>query len=53
METSDWVDSVLTDDQDSHGAGWELGAYLYTGADTVVFMDGFESGDAGEWTIVF
>jgi len=32
LPTSTWPDSVTTGDQDDYGTGWEIGAFIYTGA---------------------
>ena len=52
MESSSWVDNVLTSDQDAHGSGWEVGAYIYSGTANMLFSDGFETGDAFQWTLI-
>ena len=51
LETAGWVDSVETSDQDWYGGGWDVGAYLYSGFNPILFADGFESGDTIEWTV--
>ena len=50
LETSTWVTLVETSDQDLHGSGWEVGAFLFTGRSPHLFADGFETGDTSEWT---
>lgn len=51
-EDSAWPDSVVTEDQDALGAGWEVGAYGYSGQVPPIFSDGFEVGTASNWSAV-
>lgn len=52
MEQSIWVEDVQITDQDFHGAGWDVGAFVYSGTTAVVFTDDFDTGDASRWSLV-
>jgi parallel beta-helix repeat protein len=52
LESSAWADSVVVVDQDEHGSAWEVGAYVYSGGSaSLVFVDGFESGNTSGWSL--
>lgn len=52
LESSTWVDNVTTSEQGLHGSGWEVGAYVYSGTANMLFIDGFETGDALQWSSI-